>query len=58
MAWTGYDFVIAALLLGGTGLAIEAIVRVVRTPHARIGLSAVAVAAAALIWADGAVGVF
>jgi hypothetical protein len=56
--WTASDFAAAALLLGTLGLAVEAATRFLRRPRARHLSIAAATAAAALVWAEGAVGVF
>ena len=56
--WTAFDFVAAAVLLGGLGLAIELAIRFGGTRRARVLLSLAAVAGVATVWADGAVGVF
>lgn len=58
VAWTAFDFTAAAMLLIGAGLAFEL---VARTPLPRMlrAIAAIAIAAAAaLVWAHGAVGVF
>lgn len=56
--WGAGDFLAAALLLGGAGLALEATVRLVRGTMARIIVGLAVVAAFALIWAELAVGLF
>ncbi len=56
--WTAFDFVAAAVLLGGLGFAIELAIRFGGTRRARVLLSLAAVAGVATVWADGAVGVF
>ena len=56
--WTTSDFVIAAVLLLSTGLAIEFILRKVKTIKNRIILSGIILAILFLIWAELAVGVF
>lgn len=56
--WTRSDFVIAALLLGGTGLLVEVVLRAVRHRRLRIALVLVLLAALALVWGELAVGLF
>lgn len=56
--WGAEDFVAAALLLGGAGLALEATIRFVRSTRARIMIGLAIAAAFALIWAELAVGLF
>jgi hypothetical protein len=56
--WTAFDFAAAALLLGGAALAFEVGTRLVTTPWRRRALAAVLVAVVAVIWVDGAVGIF
>lgn len=56
--WGIEDFAVAALLLGGAGLALEAVLRFVRGTGARIGLGLAIGAALLLVWAELAVGLF
>lgn len=56
--WTAFDFVAAAVLLGGLGLAIELAIRFGGRARNRLLLSLAAVAGVATVWADGAVGIF
>lgn len=58
VVWTTSDFVIAAVLLLSTGLAIEFILRRVKTIKNRIILSGIILAILFLIWAELAVGIF
>ncbi|QQR36452.1 hypothetical protein JI749_02095 [Devosia oryziradicis] len=55
--WGGEDFIAAALLLGGAGLALEATMRFVRGSATRIVLGLTILIALALIWAELAVGI-
>ena len=55
--WGAEDFLAAALLLGGGGLSLEAMVRLVRGTRARIITGIVIVLALVLIWAQLAVGI-
>lgn len=56
--WTGSDFVIAGVLLYGTGLLCELVLRKVNTPVMRIVICCCVLAALILVWAELAVGVF
>lgn len=56
--WGLGDFAAAGLLLGGVGLAVELATRVTTSAPARALACAAVVAAALLIWADAAVGIF
>ena len=55
--WTPFDFALAAVMIGGVGLAFELTVRATRN-NAYRGAVAIAIAAAfLLIWIDGAAGI-
>lgn len=56
--WSGFDFLIAGVLLFGTGLAIELVLRLVTGLWARIALSGAILLALFLVWAELAVGLF
>jgi ABC-type cobalt transport system substrate-binding protein len=56
--WTASDFIVAAVLLLGTGLTGELVLRKVKKTTHRIALCAVLLAALLLIWAELAVGIF
>ena len=56
--WTLSDFVIAAVLLLGTGLAIELVIRYVKTGLSRTILLVVILLLLFLTWAELAVGIF
>lgn len=56
--WGMGDFVAAAALLGGAGLALEAVLRFVRGTGAPIGLGLAIGVALLLVWAELAVGLF
>lgn len=56
--WTIRDFVFAGVLLIGGGAAIEVVAWQVRNPAVRIGFGLFVVAVVALIWIEGAVGIF
>lgn len=56
--WTTFDFAAAALLLGGGAIAYDVVTRRFRSTKAR-GIATVAVImTVAIIWAEGAVGLF
>jgi hypothetical protein len=54
--WTVGDFLFAALLIGGVGMAFELAVRVSSNTHYRGGAALGLAAGFLLIWANGAVG--
>lgn len=54
--WGLEDLIAAAALIGGLGLALEATVRLVRRPAARLAVGLALLAIALLIWAELAVG--
>lgn len=56
--WETSDFIIAAALLCGTGLACEVILRTVTKPIHRIIICGIVVVALLLVWAEMAVGIF
>ena len=56
--WTLSDFVIAAVLLLGTGLAIELVIRYVKTGLSRTILLVIILLLLFLTWAELAVGIF
>jgi len=56
--WSVFDFAVAAVLLFGTGLLCEFVMRKVKTMKLRIIICAVILIALFLIWAELAVGIF
>jgi len=56
--WTLADFLIAAILLISTGLAIDYIVKKVKRPLLRILLSVTLLTILILVWLELAVGIF
>lgn len=54
--WTAIDFVTAGILLLGTGLAIEFVLRKVRVTAYRVAICAAILFALFIIWAELAVG--
>ena len=55
--WKPADFVVAGVLLFGTGLALEFIARKLTSPVRRIISGAVIVAMVLIVWAELAVGI-
>lgn len=58
VAWSGFDFLIAAILLGATGTAIEIVLRNITSARSRFILCAVILISLALVWIELAVGLF
>jgi Kef-type K+ transport system membrane component KefB len=56
--WSGADFLIMGILLTGTGLACEFVLRRVKDSRRRLILCGVILFAFFLIWAELAVGIF
>ena len=56
--WSLYDFIIMGVLLYGTGLLCELVMRKVKSVQNRILICAALVFAFLLIWAELAVGIF
>lgn len=56
--WTASDFLIMGVLLFGTGLAIELVLRKVKSTTSRLIVCAIILGAFFLIWAELAVGIF
>jgi hypothetical protein len=56
--WTLSDFVVAAVLLLGTGLTCEYVMRKVKKTGQRIAICAAILVLLFLIWAELAVGIF
>lgn len=56
--WSRFDFVIAGVLLLGTGLTCEFVLRKVAQTGYRIALCAAILAALLLVWIELAVGLF
>lgn len=55
--WTPLDFIIAGVLLLGTGLVCEFVMRKVKKIQYRIAVCAVILAALLVVWAELAVGI-
>lgn len=56
--WSRFDFVVAGVLLLGTGLACEIVLRKVKKTEHRIAVCAAILAALLIVWAELAVGIF
>ena len=56
--WTPLDFVVAGLLLLGTGLLCELVMRKVNNVRLRIAICVALLVVLLLIWAELAVGIF
>ena len=56
--WTALDFAGAGILLLGTGLLCELVLRKVRKTSSRIALCGVLLVALFLVWVELAVGIF
>ena len=56
--WSGFDFMAAGILLLGTGLMCELVLRMVKRAKHRIVLCGVLLVILALIWLELAVGIF
>ncbi|HEY1032853.1 MAG TPA: hypothetical protein VGD89_13845 [Flavipsychrobacter sp.] len=56
--WTWFDFVVAGILLYGTGLLCELVLRKVRDTGRRFLIIGIVMVVLFLVWAELAVGVF
>jgi ABC-type spermidine/putrescine transport system permease subunit II len=56
--WTGFDFIVAGVLLYSTGLLCEFVLRKIHKPGIRIAVCAGIILALILLWAELAVGIF
>lgn len=56
--WNFFDFLVAGILLFGTGLVLEIILRRIKTKRSKIILSVILFLILFLIWAELAVGIF
>ncbi len=56
--WTFIDFVVMGVLLLGTGLLAELVMRKIRNKNYQIGIIAIILLGFFLIWAELAVGIF
>jgi len=58
VVWTLSDFIIAGILLLGTGIVIEVVARNVKSRNARFGMIIGILFLLLLVWAEMAVGIF
>lgn len=58
VVWTLSDFIIAGILLLGTGIVIEVVARNVKDKRTRIGMIIGTLIVLFLVWAEMAVGIF
>lgn len=58
VVWTAFDFIIAGILLFGTGLAIDLVLRKVSSTRNRFIVCGIILAGLFLVWAELAVGIF
>lgn len=58
VSWTIFDFLIAGVLLFGTGLILEIIIRKVKTKRNRILIVTFVLILLLLVWLELAVGIF
>lgn len=56
--WNTFDFMVAGIILMGTGLAVELVLRTIRSTQKRILLCGFILFVLFLIWAELAVGIF
>lgn len=56
--WNFFDFLVAGILLFGTGLVLEIILRRIKTKRSKIILSVILFLILFLVWAELAVGIF
>lgn len=56
--WTVFDFVVAGILLLGTGLLFELVIRKLKNKNYQIAAITVLLAVLFLVWAELAVGIF
>lgn len=58
VVWTLSDFIIAGILLFGTGIVIEVVARNIKNRNARFGMIIGILFLLLLVWAEMAVGIF
>lgn len=56
--WTFFDFIVAGVLIGGTGFLCELVIHKVQKKKDRIAICAGLVLVLILIWVELAVGIF
>lgn len=57
VSWSTFDFVVAGVLLAGTGLAYVLSTMNMRSPRSRLAIGAALAVALLLVWAELAVGI-
>ena len=55
VVWTGRDFLVAALLLGGAAMTMDVAMRTIRTPRVRLAAGLAILAVLVLVWLQLAV---
>lgn len=58
VSWDLFDFVVAGVLLMGTGLMIELAIRTIKNKNTRIAMITAILFGLFLLWAELAVGIF
>lgn len=56
--WTGFDYIVAAILLSGTSFVLDFVLTKAKNKQGRWAWGIIVVLALALVWAELAVGVF
>jgi hypothetical protein len=56
--WTLFDFIVAGVLLLGTGLIFDLVIRKIKNINYRIAISVALLLILLLVWAELAVGIF
>ena len=56
--WSGFDYIIAAILLGGTSFLLDFVLTKAKNKQSRWAWGILVLLALALVWAELAVGVF
>lgn len=56
--WSGFDYIVAAILLSGTSFVLDFVLTKAKNKQSRWAWGIIVVLALALVWAELAVGVF
>ncbi len=56
--WSGFDYIVAAILLGGTSFVLDFVLAKAKNKQSRWAWGILVLLALALVWAELAVGVF
>lgn len=56
--WSSFDFIVAGVLLVGTGLACELVLRTVKKFQHRVAICAGILVVLLIVWAEVAIGMF